>query len=128
MEPVVDNPNQILLTDQTDGSFARLWDFGNGITSTLPADTAFYPLAGDYTVTLSVAADGGTRVISKVINIAEDAPVDCDSVALALIGGCTKSDSAVWVFAREAAAVAIGPDPLSGQWFSSQAGALLLTV
>jgi PKD repeat protein len=40
--------------------FEYLWDFGDGVTSTLESPTHLYAAAGTYTVTLTVTSDWGT--------------------------------------------------------------------
>ena len=59
-------PLQVTFTDQSSGSITgRLWDFGDGITSTLPSPTHTYTIAGVYTVTLTVSGPGGTNSLQR---------------------------------------------------------------
>lgn len=46
------------------------WDFGNGSTSQNAIDTAIYPMAGTYTVTLTVLSNGGETKITENIVVA----------------------------------------------------------
>ncbi len=121
---VPDDSNRVVLTDNSTNAFTRLWDFGNGSSSDLPSDTAFYPIAGNYTVTLTISGQGGTSVTTQEISILNDAVLDCDSTLINLVGGCSSRDTVAWIFAQEPAAVAIGPTELSTNWFSSPAGGL----
>ncbi len=125
MEVVPDNPNQIVVTDQSSGNFSRVWDFGNGGVSTLPSDTAFYSLKGEYTITLAVAGDGGTGVTTRTVTIEEDAAVACDSTTLLLAGGCGADDSKTWIWAQDAGAVSVGPTPTSSEWYGSPEAGLV---
>lgn len=123
-EATPDDANRIVVTDQSDEGFVRLWDFDNGRTSTLATDTVFYPLAGEYTVSLTLSGRGGTARAEQTVVIEEDAALDCDSTSLLLAGGCAPGDSAAWVFSQEAAAIGIGPNELSIAWFSSPPSSL----
>ncbi len=46
-----------------------LWDFGNGVTSTLQHPTATYTLAGVYTVTLTVNGPAGSDTVTRATYI-----------------------------------------------------------
>ncbi len=48
----------------TEGYVSRLWDFGNGDTSTLPEPVVTYTTPGSYTVSLTVTSTGGTQTDS----------------------------------------------------------------
>lgn len=53
-------PLEVDFTNLSLGDFtASLWEFGDGITSTLESPTHTYPTAGAYTVTLTVSGLGG---------------------------------------------------------------------
>lgn len=57
-------------TDQSSGSVtSRLWNFGDGATSTASAATHVYALSGQYTVTLSVSGPGGSSSASKTVTV-----------------------------------------------------------
>ena len=49
----------VSFTNASSDATSYLWDFGDGITSTLVNPTHVYALAGDYTVTLYAYSDCG---------------------------------------------------------------------
>lgn len=60
----------IQFTDASTGEIAsRLWDFGDGTTSTAQNPTKTYSVAGTYTVSLTVTGTNGSTTKSVVINI-----------------------------------------------------------
>ena len=123
--PMPDDPNRLVVTDNSGEGFVRLWDFGNGSNSSAEVDTVFYPLAGEYTITLAVSGQGGTSVAEQTVTIEQDAALSCDSTLTNLLGGCTSADSKTWVFSLESGAISIGPEPLSSQYFSSSENGLV---
>jgi PKD repeat protein len=65
-------PLTVTFRDVSRGSpTSRLWDFGDGFTSTEPAPVHTYTAAGKYTVTLTVANDAGsdTAVMKEFISV-----------------------------------------------------------
>jgi PKD repeat protein len=60
--------NRVVLTGlSSEDSFLHLWEFGNGLTSVLESDTAFYPQAGEYEVTYTVHNAGDVTIFSNGI-------------------------------------------------------------
>ncbi|HEV7238232.1 MAG TPA: PKD domain-containing protein [Thermoanaerobaculia bacterium] len=56
--------------DESFGSItSRLWQFGDGATSTSSVATHTYAASGQYTITLTVSGPGGTSSTSKVVTI-----------------------------------------------------------
>ncbi|MDM8520155.1 PKD domain-containing protein [Anaerolineales bacterium HSG6] len=56
--------------DKSSGQVDRLWDFGDGITSTEKFPDHTYTISGTYTIVLTVTgADGSTDTASKTINL-----------------------------------------------------------
>jgi len=54
-------PLRVVFTNTSTGDYtASLWDFGDGMTSTLKSPTHVYETAGVYTVTLTVSGPGGS--------------------------------------------------------------------
>ena len=106
----------------SEDSFLHLWEFGNGLTSVLESDTAFYPQAGEYEVTYTVHNAGGMAQSSQTISISQTLELPCEG-NLALLTGCDNQKT--WVFSSEIAAIAVGPDPYSTSWFSSPQGGLV---
>lgn len=125
--------NTIIVTDLSQGNFARIWDFGENAdgnrpikqTSTLTTDTVQYSKAGSYTITLHVSAQGGggTAQNSKTITIANDAQVGCEETIALLTGDCLPAGKC-WTFSQVAGAVTVGPNPGDGSWHSSSEGGL----
>ncbi|HEU4522540.1 MAG TPA: PKD domain-containing protein [Thermoanaerobaculia bacterium] len=71
--PVADDP--VSFTDtSTGGVTSRLWNFGDGTTSTQATPVKRYTMAGTYTVTLTVYRGGESRVASRSIAIAARTP------------------------------------------------------
>lgn len=66
----------VTLVDTSTGTVSsRLWNLGDGTTSTTATVVKSYPTTGTRTVTLSVTGAGVTRSASKTINVAAAAPV-----------------------------------------------------
>ena len=126
--PAADNPNLIIVTDLSSGFFNRLWEFPGGTpsTSNKAVDSIFYSSAGDYTITLHVAAEngGGTTVATQEVSIAEDAVIECDEQVALLTGDCS-AEGKCWVFSPVAGAITVGPTAGSGEWFTSPEGGLV---
>ena len=61
----------------SEDSFLHLWEFGNGLTSVLESDTAFYPQAGEYEVTYTVHNAGGMSQSSQTISISQTLELPC---------------------------------------------------
>lgn len=63
-------PLLVTFTDMSTGDYtSRLWDFGDGNTSTLTNPVHTYTTAGTYTVTLTVNGPGGTDIITRTTYI-----------------------------------------------------------
>ncbi|RLC86129.1 MAG: hypothetical protein DRI79_10450 [Chloroflexi bacterium] len=59
-------PLTVVFTNTSTGDYtASLWDFGDGVTSTLESPTHTYTTPGVYTVTLTVEGPGGTAMETK---------------------------------------------------------------
>ncbi len=72
-------PNRYILTNTTPDVFQYFWDLGTGETATGREVEAYYPLKGNYTISLTVFGEGGSASTEKQLNVAEDAPFDCES-------------------------------------------------
>ena len=69
-------PVTVVFTNTSTGDFSSsLWNFGDGVTSTLPSPTHTYASAGAYTVTLTVTGLGGTDAHSVTNAVTVYAPV-----------------------------------------------------
>ena len=72
-------PLQVSLTNLSRGDFSSsLWDFGDGITSTMNSPTHTYIISGVYTVTLTISGLGGTDIEVKPDYITVYEPVQAD--------------------------------------------------
>lgn len=71
MVPKADQPNVVEMFNDTPESIAT-WDFGNNITAKGDHVVAEYPLAGTYTVTMTIYTQGGSVSSSQELVIAED--------------------------------------------------------
>jgi PKD repeat protein len=114
--------NRVVFTSNSNDGFLHLWEFGNGLTSTSKNDTAYYPQAGEYTVTYSVNNAGGMAQASQTISIANTLELPCEG-ALALLTGCDTQKT--WVWSSAAGAISVGPIPYATEWYSSPAGGLV---
>ncbi|MEZ4935335.1 MAG: PKD domain-containing protein [Saprospiraceae bacterium] len=111
------NPNNFTLRNTTAGAFQYLWDLGNGKTATGETTEAFYPEMGSYEVTLTVFTAGGSASSSKVIEVPEDAPFQCEGNPLyEFLSDCTQK---VWKLNPAAGALWVGPTDASTTWWAS---------
>ncbi|MFK7980773.1 MAG: hypothetical protein AB8G86_12385 [Saprospiraceae bacterium] len=128
IEVSADNPNIIIVKDLSTNSFSRVWDLPGGTPnkSSLAIDTILYTKAGNYTISLHAAAEGGggTSFANQNIVIEEDAVVDCSEELVFLTGGCDNPVGKCWTFSQVAGAVSVGPIPGSTEWFTSLEGGL----
>ncbi len=80
-------PLTVTFTNQSTGDYTDLmWNFGDGITSTLINPTHTYGLAGAYTVTLQASGLGGTDEVTRPNTITVYQPVAADFSATPLSG------------------------------------------
>ncbi len=127
IEPVVGDPNRIVIKDVSTGFFARVWDLPGGTPakSTLSVDTIFYQSKGDYIISMYASAEGGggAAQVSRSINIAQDAQPDCDPQTALLTGDC-EGPGKCWTLTTAAGAVRVGPQPGSSEWYTSPVNGL----
>ena len=72
-------PLSVTFTNASTGDYSEsLWDFGDGVTSTLESPTHIYASAGVYTVTLTASGPGGTDIETKAAYITVYDPVQAD--------------------------------------------------
>ncbi|RDC57208.1 PKD domain-containing protein [Pedobacter chinensis] len=95
--PSPTNANVLTLVNQSPG-FKALWDFGNGATGDGNTVTASYPLAGTYTVTLTIATAGGSVSSTKTVVIAATNPAMLTDPAFEILsGGLSNAAGFTWV-------------------------------
>ncbi|MFC6997460.1 PKD domain-containing protein [Rufibacter roseus] len=91
------NPNLVRFTSTAPG-FKFLWDFGNGTTAEGKEVTGAYPLAGDYTVKLTIYTKDGSASNTQTINIAQTNPTMLDREDYNfLTGGADQLEGKTWV-------------------------------
>ena len=81
---------------------APSWDFGNGETSDQNSATIVYPLAGTYTVTLTIATSTGQYFASVEVTIGESEPsiIELTEDEILLCGGTGALNGKTWVWAQ----------------------------
>ena len=101
--PSSTNANVVTLVNQSPG-FKALWDFGNGATGDGNTVTASYPLAGTYTVRLTIATAGGSVSTTKTVVIAATNPAMLtDPAFTTLSGGLSNATGFTWVIDQKSA-------------------------
>jgi PKD repeat protein len=63
------DPNTIIFNAISDNGFMYNWDLGNGEKKEGKTIAAYYPFAGNYTVTCVASGKGGENIISKEITV-----------------------------------------------------------
>jgi PKD repeat protein len=80
------NGAELTLNNTSSGATSYLWDFGDGLTSTLEAPTHTYLADGSYTVVLTSSNNCGTATSTQTV-LVETAPVA--NFAVGATAGCT---------------------------------------
>lgn len=95
--PTTANANVVNFTNLSPG-FKAIWDFGNGATAEGNTAQASYPLAGTYTVKLTILTESGYAISTKTVNIANTNPAMLTDPAFTLLsGGLTNATGKTWV-------------------------------
>ncbi len=68
------DPNTIILNAVSDNGFMFNWDLGNGEKKQGKTISAYYPFAGEYTITCVVSGKGGETKTVKTVTIAKTDP------------------------------------------------------
>lgn len=103
---VENEPNTFLLESTTPGGFIFSWDLGNGATENGNNIAVTYAKAGDYTITLDLVTDGGVGSASKMVSVAEDLPISCETNELfEFLSNC---DTRTWKLVEEEGAYWVG--------------------
>jgi PKD repeat protein len=101
-------------------SVSATWDFGNSTGGQGTNVTGTYPLAGNYTVTLTVQNSGGSASSTQVITIAQDDNnLLANPIFTLLTGGSAGVGFKTWAIDSVAAGhFGVGPNPSSaaGNW------------
>ncbi len=122
-----DDSNRVVVTNLSTGFFDYSFDFPGGLPlkSKRTVDTVFFTKAGDFTITLYAAAEGGGGVSqsSQIVHIDKDATALCDPMVSLLTGNC-EAPGRCWTLTHAAEAVRVGPDPGSEEWYKSPVNGL----
>lgn len=113
--------NTYILTNTTSGTFLHQWDLGNGTTVTGDEVEVYYPLKGDYEITLRAFNNGGFGESKGTVNVLEDDSAPCTPNSLAEF--LTDCEERTWTLLQDAGAYWVGPDP-DNTWWSSPAEAV----
>lgn len=95
--PTSSNANIVNFKNESPG-FRAMWDFGNGATAEGNDVQASYPLAGNYTVKLTIVTDGGYASSTKTVTIAATNPAMLtDPAFTTLSGGLGNATGKTWI-------------------------------
>ena len=115
--PVTTETNVFTFKNTTPETFLYQWDFGNGETAVGQEVQAYFPLKGDYNVTLKAFNDGGFGAGTQTINVAEDDSQPCAPGSLVeFLTGC---DEQGWILLQDAGAYWVGPSDASQTWWAN---------
>ncbi|WP_340111431.1 PKD domain-containing protein [Maribellus mangrovi] len=91
-----------LVSPDMSGIYAVSFDMGNGTTVRKESATAYYPLPGDYTITMKITTNGGSSSITKTQTTTEtDYSIFDDEKYVALTGGIENTEGKTWVVDAE---------------------------
>lgn len=111
------NPNTYVLRNTTSGAFQYFWDLGNGSSANGEVVQAFYPEKGSYEVSLTIFTAGGSASSSKIIDVPEDAPFQCEGNPLyEFLSDCSEK---VWKLNPAEGAFWVGPVDGSTTWWAN---------
>ena len=113
---VTAQPNRYTLRNTTPDVFQYFWDYGNGNTANGAEVEAYYPLKGNYTVTLTVFGAGGSASAEKPLNVPDDAPFDCETDQLAKF--LTNCAERTWKLKPVEGCLWVGPVDASTTWWA----------
>lgn len=105
--------DNILRFTSNNDFFLMKWDLGNGSSGTGRTVTGTYPVAGTYTVTLTVFNKGGSASYSEEVIIENTDPLLLDlPLYNMLTGGADATEGKTWVIdAARAGHFGVGPNP-----------------
>ncbi|WMN06595.1 PKD domain-containing protein [Marivirga arenosa] len=110
--------NYVVFTNNS-GGFIKKWDFGNGASAEGSEVEAYFPFEGQYEVTLTVYAEGGSVSSSQTVDITTTDPTICNVEFLELLtGGCDQTEGKTWVIdAERSGHFGVGPPNAAGPDF-----------
>jgi PKD repeat protein len=109
--PTATNANIISFRNETPGTMKAIWDFGNGATAVGNEASGSYPVAGTYTVKLTVFTSGGFATNTQTITIARTnvAMLNREDYNM-LTGGAANAAGKTWVIDKSLAGhLGVGP-------------------
>ncbi len=93
-----DDDFHFVVTNKSSVTGIANWDLGNGSKATAQQITVYYPLAGEYTITLSLYTSGGSASISKQLEQEKtDFSIFDDPKFTFISGGADDLDGKTWV-------------------------------
>lgn len=110
-----DLPNTYVFKNTTEGAFMYAWEYGAN-TATGEEAQAYFPAKGDYEITLTVFAKGGSASATKVLNVPEDVPFDC--INNPVYKFLTNCDQRTWKLKPVAGSLWVGPADGSQTWWT----------
>ena len=114
---VTTETNVFTFKNTTPATFLYQWDFGNGETAVGEEVQAYFPLKGDYNVTLKAFNDGGFGAGVQTVSVAEDDDQPCAPGSLVeFLTGC---DEQGWTLLQDAGAYWVGPADASMTWWEN---------
>jgi PKD repeat protein len=119
--PTASNPNIVSFKSLYNGINAH-WDFGNGTSANGNDVQSSYPLAGSYTIKLTVLADGGSVSTTKTIIIANtNTSMLSDEAYTLLSGGLSNPAGKVWLIDQtQVGHLGVGPITGTGpDWYQA---------
>lgn len=94
--------NVELVSPQINGISVITFDLGNGSKANGESAVGYYPLPGDYTITMTVKTNGGSASITKSLTTTEtDYSIFTDEKFVFLSGGVDDLDGKTWVVDAE---------------------------
>lgn len=115
VSPVEGKVNTFLLVSDIDAASFQ-WDRGEGFVTGNKVDTAYFPLAGQYTIKMNAFTQGGMVTTENLVTVdANDPSLRCVGDAVAMLTGC--GDSQTWVLAG-GGSLAVGPTDRSTVWWA----------
>lgn len=106
------DPNRPIFTCTNDEAdvLTYAWDFGNGLSSAQRSDTIFYPVKGDYKITLTITTSSDPLVATKTYTVTSNDATACgNAMNVNLTGGCSSNDGKVWVLSNAPGHISVGP-------------------
>ncbi len=90
--------NVSLVSPSVSGVYGVKFDLGNGLTVNEEVASAYYPMPGEYTITMTITTNGGSTSITKTHTTTEtDYSIFTDEKYIFLSGGINATEGKTWV-------------------------------